>query len=186
MDPARPDSKSEIRIRRSRPDDASALAAYMADPAVYGQLLQLPYPSEVAWHARLSAPNAPGSMDLSLVAELGEQVVASAGLYSSSSHLRRRHTIGLGISVASPAQGRGVGDALMAALIDYADRWTPLLRIELTVFADNVRAIALYRRHGFVQEGYLRGYAIRHGEYADCLSMARWRPGPMAFPQQDT
>lgn len=184
MDPTRPDSSSEIRIRRSRPDDASALTALMADPAVFGQLLQLPHPSEAAWHARLSTPIAPGSMDISLVAELGGQVVASAGLYSSSSHVRRRHSVGLGIAVASPAQGRGVGKALMAALTDYADCWTPLLRIELTVYADNVRAIALYRRHGFVQEGYLRGYAIRHGEYADCLSMARWRPEPMGFPQR--
>lgn len=185
MDISRPAASPEIRVRRSRPEDANALATYMADPAVFGQLLQLPYPSEAAWHARLCAPNAPGSMDLSLVAELGGQVVASAWLFSGSSHLRRRHTIGLGISVALPAQGRGVGNALMAALIDYADSWTPLLRIELTVYADNLRAIALYRRHGFVQEGYLRGYAIRHGEYADCLSMARWRPEPMGFPQQD-
>jgi putative acetyltransferase len=51
------------------------------------------------------------------------------------------------------------------------------------VFADNARAIALYKRHGFVEEGRLRGYAIRHGEYADCLAMARWRPEAMALQQ---
>lgn len=183
MNPARSAPSSEITIRRSRPDDAAAIAAYMADPAVFAQVLQLPHPSEAMWRERLSTPVVPGSMDISLVAELGGQVVASAGLFGTSHLLRRRHAIGLGIAVAVPAQGKGVGDALMAALTDYADNWTTLLRIELTVFADNARAIALYRRHGFVEEGRLRGYAIRHGEYADCLSMARWRPEPMAHPQ---
>ena len=183
MNPARSASTSEISIRRSRPDDAAALAAYMADPAVFGQLLQLPHPSEAMWRERLSTPAVPGSMDIQLVAELGGQVVASAGLFGTSPMLRRRHVIGLGISVAVPAQGQGVGDALMASLTDYADNWTTLLRIELTVFADNARAIALYKRHGFVEEGRLRGYAIRHGEYADCLAMARWRPEAMALSQ---
>jgi L-phenylalanine/L-methionine N-acetyltransferase len=183
VNPARSAQPSEITIRRSRPDDAAAIAAYMADPAVFAQVLQLPHPSEAMWRERLSTPAVPGSMDISLVAELGGQVVASAGLFGSSPLLRRRHAISLGIAVAVPAQGKGVGDALMAALTDYADNWTTLQRIELTVFADNARAIALYQRHGFVEEGRLRGYAIRHGEYADCLSMARWRPEPMAHPQ---
>ena len=37
----------------------------------------------------------------------------------------------------------------MTSLCDYADRWGQVLRIELQVFADNARAIALYRSFGF-------------------------------------
>jgi putative acetyltransferase len=82
----------------------------------------------------------------------------------------------LGIAIASDAQGQGVGSTLMKALCDWADQWGQVLRIELTVFTDNVRAIGLYRRFGFVQEGMHRGYALRDGAYADTYSMARLHP----------
>jgi putative acetyltransferase len=69
----------------------------------------------------------------------------------------------------------------MQAICDYADRWAQVLRLELTVFADNDRAIALYRRFGFVEEGRHRGFAMRDGRYVDALAMARWHPSPPAL-----
>lgn len=59
-----------------------------------------------------------------------------------------------------------------------------LLRIELGVFTDNAPAIALYQRFGFRHEGAHRGYALRHGLYADVHSMARLHPNPptIAWP----
>jgi RimJ/RimL family protein N-acetyltransferase len=47
-----------------------------------------------------------------------------------------------------------------------------LTRIELTVYADNVRAIALYRSVGFQQEGVLKDAALIDGVYLDSLLMA--------------
>jgi len=73
-------------------------------------------------------------------------------------------------------QGRGIGTALMTALIDAADNWHAIKRLELTVFTDNVRAIRLYERFGFEREGILRAFAFRAGAYADALAMARVRP----------
>jgi len=55
----------------------------------------------------------------------------------------------------------------MQALCDYADHWAQVLRIELSVFTDNERAIRLYRSLGFEHEGTHRCYALRHGRYAD-------------------
>jgi putative acetyltransferase len=66
----------------------------------------------------------------------------------------------------------------MTALCSYADQWLGTLRIELTVFADNEPAQALYRRHGFEVEGRLRAYALRDGAYEDVLMMARLHPQP--------
>ena len=63
----------------------------------------------------------------------------------------------------------------MTALIDAADKWLDLRRIELTVFADNERAIRLYERFGFEREGIMRAYAFRDGRYADGVMMARLR-----------
>ncbi len=75
-------------------------------------------------------------------------------------------------------QSGGEGTALMQAACDYADRWPQLLRLELTVFVDNARAVALYRRFGFQEEGRHRAYALRDGACVDVLSMARLHPHP--------
>jgi len=48
-----------------------------------------------------------------------------------------------------------------------------LVRVELTVFTDNERAIHLYEKFGFVKEGVKRLAAIRNGKYEDVLMMAR-------------
>jgi len=172
-------TRTEIRIRRSQIDDAAALARIMSHPEVLPGLLQLPYGNEEIWKQRLSDNLAPArSQDLQLVAEIGGAVVGNAGLGMTGASPRRRHVMHLGMAVAPEAQGRGVGKALMAALVDYADNWGQVLRIELGVYADNERAIGLYQRFGFEIEGRQRAYALRAGRYVDSLMMARLHPNP--------
>jgi putative acetyltransferase len=130
------------------------------------------------WKAKLADILAPGKPDLSLAAELDGEVVGNAGLHPWGTAPRRRHAMHLGIAVLPSAQGCGVGSALMQALCDYADRWAQVLRLELTVYTDNERAIALYRKFGFVTEGTHRAYALRDGRYVDVLAMARLHPDP--------
>ena len=167
-----------ITIRRATTKDAAAYAGIMRAPEVLANLMQLPYPTEELWQARLAESSAAGRTDLLLVAERDSLVVGTAGLHPAGPALRRRHAMHLGISVAPEAQGQGVGKALMQALCDYADRWAQALRIELTVFTDNARAISLYTRFGFEREGTLRAYAMRDGRYADVYAMARLHPNP--------
>lgn len=171
-----------VVIRRMESRDAAAMARMMADPGVYTGLMQMPFPSEAQWAARLAPPEPDGSAGLRLVAELGGEVVGSLGLHPVEGRVRRRHAATLGISVATAAQGRGIGKALMQAALDYADRWAQILRIELQVYPDNLRAIALYERFGFVHEGRHRAYALRDGVYVDSLSMARLHPNPPQLP----
>lgn len=173
---------SGITIRRARTGDAEAFARLMSDPLVLPGLLQSPYPSIEAWRQRLAEHDAPGRADLVLVAEIDGEVVGNAGLHASGPALRRRHAMGMGIAVASAFQRRGVGSALLSALLDAADRWLGVLRIELTVYTDNLAAIALYRRFGFEFEGTHRAYALRDGQYVDVHAMARLHPNPPRWP----
>ncbi len=166
-----------IQVRRARPADAAGFARLMGEPGVYANLMQLPLPSEELWRKRLETLAEPDRPDLQLVAEVDGRLVGSAGLHPAP-QLRRRHVAMLGISVATEFQGQGVGSALMQALCGYADGWGQLLRIELTVFTDNTRAIALYQRFGFRHEGTHRAYALRDGVYADVHAMARLHPRP--------
>ena len=66
----------------------------------------------------------------------------------------------------------------MAAMCDYSDRWVGALRVELSVYTDNARAIGLYRKFGFEIEGTMRGYAMRDGQFTDTHAMARFHPHP--------
>ena len=167
-----------ITVRRARLDDAAAIAATMADPAVQPGLLQLPFADEAFWRKRITdMPGGSAVNELFLVAELGGRVVGNAGLQGIA-NLRRRHVMSFGIAVDSSVHGQGVGSALMAALLDWADNWAQVLRIELGVYADNQRAIALYERFGFEHEGRHRAHAMRNGEYVDTLAMARLHPKP--------
>jgi L-phenylalanine/L-methionine N-acetyltransferase len=171
----------DITIRRSQVSDAAAMAQLMSHPEVLPGLLQLPHASTEQWEQRLKNNLPPGGTDLPLVAVADGEVIGSAGLHGTGPALRRRHVMQLGMAVAPPAQGRGVGKALMAALIDYADNWGQVLRIELCVYVDNERALKLYQRFGFEIEGRLRGYALRAGHYVDSYAMARLHPNPPSW-----
>jgi putative acetyltransferase len=162
------DKTPVIAIRAIRASDAAPMAAIRGDAAVLPNLLALPFQRVAdaeAWYAKLT-PN-----DYAVVAEIDGVVAGSASLHRQGG--RRAHVALLGMMVAPDWQGQGVGSALMRDLITLADRWLDLKRLELNVFADNSRAIALYRKFGFVIEGRQRGYAFRDGSYADSLSMAR-------------
>jgi putative acetyltransferase len=178
------DPLASLVVRRATVDDAPGFAGTIGAPEVYPQLLQMPHASVEQWRARLAEMLAPGKPDLLLVALSDGEFVGGGGLHVTAASPRRRHVMSLGIHVHPAWQGRGVGARLMAAICDYADNWMALLRLELTVYTDNLRAQALYRRFGFVDEGVHRAYAMRDGVYVDSLSMARLNPAPLrGFPR---
>jgi L-phenylalanine/L-methionine N-acetyltransferase len=111
-----------------------------------------------------------------IVVEIDGQVVGHAGLMIYTR--RRGHVGSIGMGVDERFQGRGAGTALMAALIDLADNWYNLHRLELEVYCDNAGAVHLYEKFGFVLEGTHRDYAFRDGRFVDAYSMARMRPRP--------
>lgn len=179
MSGARPARLDGVTLRRGRPDDAEDFAAMMNDPLVYPGVMQLPYTDPAFWRERLAGNvGGPGQAELQLVAVHDGRVIGGAGLHVAAPHVRRRHVMHLGMTVAGPWQGRGVGGLLLAALCEHADRWLGVLRLELTVYADNLHAIALYRKHGFEIEGTHRAYVLRDGRYVDAHAMARLHPCP--------
>lgn len=102
-------------------------------------------------------------------------IIGSAGLTVNANH-RTRHSGSMGIMVHKDYQNMGVGTALMEAIIDIADNWLVLIRVELTVFEDNERAIHLYEKFGFEKEGLKRLAGIRKGKYENEYLMARINP----------
>lgn len=163
---------TDVIIRRAAMNDADALAQLYAHVGTYSGTLQLPHSSAALWRARLERPPEEA---ISLVALLDGGIVGQASLHMEK-NMRRRHAAHIGIGVADPFAGKGVGTALMAELINLADNWLQLLRLELTVFVDNQSAQGLYRKFGFEVEGTHRAYAMRNGVLMDVHAMARMHP----------
>jgi putative acetyltransferase len=161
---------SGLVIRATTVADVPALCSLANEPGYRAGTLRLPYQTVEEtgrWFAAL------GSNDHPLVAVLDDEVVGNIGLHRQRG--RRCHVGVLGMGVRDAMRRRGIGTALLAAVVDLADNWLDLRRLELTVFVDNAAGIALYTRFGFVQEGVLRGYAYRAGSHVDALAMARLR-----------
>ena len=168
-----PRKAEPIVLRAAEPEDAVGVAALYADERVYSGLLQLPFPRPSYWQQRLSGDDPD---QLNLLALSGAEIIGHGFLGRPHPHARRRHVGAIGMAVHPDWQRRGVGSRLLAALIDRADRWMQMTRLELEVYCDNLAAIALYRKFGFVEEGRLRAYAFRDGAYADVWAMARLKP----------
>lgn len=83
---------------------------------------------------------------------------------------------GIRIAVDADYRDRGVGTEAMRLAIDYVFESLPIHRLSLEVFSFNPRAIAVYRKLGFVQEGVLRDALHWDGEFHDTILMSILRP----------
>lgn len=166
-----PSSSPSIVLERFTETHAEAVAALYNVPAVTRQVLQMPFQSVDLWRKRAASDN---ERRVSLVAIQAGAVVAQGSL-EQFSRIRQSHCGEVGMAVALEWQGQGIGRQLLTGLLEVADNWMKLRRVELSVYADNQTAIALYRKLGFEDEGLLRDYAIRDGQFTDALIMARLR-----------
>jgi L-phenylalanine/L-methionine N-acetyltransferase len=165
-----PSEPGGFSLRSTRVTDFEQITILSNLPLYRAGTLRLPYQSLEQTQKWLESH---GSRTLSIVAEIEGQIVGVAGLQRFDG--RRLHAADLGIGVHDKFTGQGIGKALLGALIDAADNWLNIRRIELTVFADNTPAIRLYEKFGFETEGLLKAYAFREGRFADALAMARVR-----------
>ncbi|WED28587.1 GNAT family N-acetyltransferase [Vibrio sp. DW001] len=162
-------NKKEIIVRHSEAKDAQGITQVYQCENAYSNTLQLPFPDGAVWESRIA--NKPDNI-YSFVAEIDGEIVGNLG-FEVFANLRRRHAGSFGMGVKDEQQGKGIGSALLSTMIELADNWLNLKRLELTVFIDNASAIALYKKFGFVIEGESEDYAFRKGEFVSVYHMAR-------------
>ncbi len=109
--------------------------------------------------------------DVMLLAVEKQEVVGWCDIVTTADRPTVAHVGTLGMGIAESHRGRGLGSRLLASAVSAA--WTRGLgRVQLLVFTDNVRAQALYLKHGFVVEG-TRRRVVRIGDtYHDDHMMA--------------
>ncbi|MGE5623698.1 MAG: GNAT family N-acetyltransferase [Methanocella sp.] len=160
----------DYQIRPVRVEDAEAVNELRRQPGV----MEFTYaiPTERVAESRKYFESL-GPNDHVLVVEVAGRVVGIGGLHVQTG--KRRHLGTVGISIHDDFQGQGLGRALMTALLDLADNYLGLRRVQLDTWADNARAIHLYESLGFEVEGRQREAVYRRGEYLDLILMARLR-----------
>jgi putative acetyltransferase len=158
----------DFLIRPVRLEDAGELNELRRQPQVCEFTYALP--SERAGDSRRYLEGL-GPNDHVFVAEVEGRVVGVAGLHVQTG--KRRHLGEVGLAVHDDFQNRGIGRALLETLLDLADNYLDLHRVELDTWADNARALRLYESLGFVVEGQKREAVFRRGAYLDVVIMGR-------------
>lgn len=86
------------------------------------------------------------------------------------------HVYQLTIVVHAGYEGKGIGTALMQSVCEWAMYTNRVHKIELLVRSTNNRALSLYRKFGFIEEGRFRDRVrFPDGSYIDEVAMA-WFP----------
>ncbi|MEM9267554.1 MAG: GNAT family N-acetyltransferase [Pseudomonadota bacterium] len=167
-----------IEIRAPLPQDVGPVTALMNLPGVRAGTGRLPFTPEALVEKRLFQA---GPRSHPLVATYDEKVAGHSTLRQRDG--RQAHAGDVYLLVGDPFWGQGIGRALMDAMIDLADRWLGLRRLQLEVFVENERAVKLYEAFGFEIEGRLRSDTLVDGTLADSYVMGRLiDPPPREYP----
>ena len=164
-----------MRIRPIRMEDAYFMSELRTMEGIYENL-----PSIYSERVNFSQNFIQGlslETDHMLVAESftnnSIKILGIAGLHVNRNP-RQRHCANINIMVHPAYHHRGIGKQLMNKLIDIADNWIMLKKIELEVVSDNIPAINLYKKYNFKEEGVKKYGVVKRGKYKDIILMARY------------
>jgi phosphinothricin acetyltransferase len=107
-----------------------------------------------------------------LVFRDGPEVLGWAALSRVSQRMCYAGVCEVSVYVASSARGRGIGSALLGALVERSEAngiWT----LQASVFPENQASVHTHLRHGFRIVGRRERIAQQHGVWRDTLLLER-------------
>lgn len=165
----------DVVIREAIPEDAEALLQLSQQVALETEYLVMDEagmaltPEMLAVHLEnlYDSPN-----NLLLVVFVNDQLVGNASVKASPEY-RVAHIGEIGISILKEFWGIGLGSLLMEEILYWAQESQVIRRLELTVQAQNERAIHLYQKFDFELEATMvRGARDNQGAFLDVHLMS--------------
>jgi len=164
--------RTDLVIRPARPDDAEQLTTLTQEMVREGAVLRdgpgVPSytPEQTRWmteRARERIMRATSSdSDLILVAEVDGHIVGEVSFTTESPGVRPG-TAAAGAGVKRELRNQGIGSALLAQAVEWAQGANSVKRVLLSVRTENAAAIHLYQKHGF----QFQRKPYRHPDFPD-------------------
>jgi RimJ/RimL family protein N-acetyltransferase len=170
-------SGQEVTIRDARPDDAERLLVFLnallKDGEGQVRTLDEGVPTleqERAWvRGMRENPD-----ELVLLAEVGEEIVGLLDFHQLKA-ARLKHGGWFGTGLPPAWRSDGIGSMLVGSLLEWAPSAPTIQKIDLAVLANNSRAIGLYKKFGFREEGRRERYIrVSESEFLDDVLMAKF------------
>lgn len=160
-----------VVLRRPELKDVQKLYLYRNDPAVTDLLggFTSGYSVEdlkdwVAFHRNRT------DEVLWVIADSEDTCIGHTGLYQLDHRVRKAE---FAIMIGDKNYwNKGIGTQVTKAVIDFGFKQLNLHRISLYVLASNPRAVHVYQKIGFQQEGILRDNQFKNGQYLDVIVMS--------------
>ncbi|WP_394139968.1 GNAT family N-acetyltransferase [Cytobacillus oceanisediminis] len=102
-------------------------------------------------------------------------VVVGWIVFKSQKKKRLSHTGSITMLVSKNFRGMGIGEILLKALLAWAEKNPSVEKVSLGVFSNNHRAISLYKKMGFLEEGRkIKEFKLSEHEYIDDILMCKF------------
>lgn len=163
-------------LRSPGAEDAEAMLDYMKETSRetyfllrYPEELTLTQEQEKRWLQRVLD----SKKEVMINAVIEGELAGNASVYGIRESVKMGHRAGFAIAVREKFWHKGLGKLLIEeALKIAADMGYE--QIELGVFDDNAKAVALYKKYGFEEWGRMKhAFRLKDGTYRDEILMGR-------------
>jgi len=162
----------KIVLRYARESDLDAYFAFLLDPEMTlltGSQGEFSRESIAAWIRKIGVQHEDRVDFIIISKETGE--LAGEVVLNEMDTVNRSANIRIGLEGARHC-GKGYGTEAMLHMLRYGFDTLGLHRIHLGVYSFNPRAVHVYRKLGFKQEGIERDVLFQNGEFHDMIVMA--------------
>ncbi len=163
----------KVIIRKVNKSDAKALVEYVNIIAGQSDFLTFgvgEFDVSIEEEEKIIENSLKKDNKLFIIAEYKGEIIGNLN-FSGGSRQRTVHTGEFGISVLRAYWGNKIGEELINYLINWSKKTGIIRKINLRVRTDNERAICLYRKLGFVEEGILKRDFLIDDNFYDSLMM---------------
>ena len=150
-------------------NDTEIYTKWLNDEAVAANIGQYRKVVSLVTEQKYLENAAAGGQNYAIVLLDGDKLIGNISLFDESA-IDRTATLGLFIGDGEN-RGKGYGAEAIRLLLDYGFNTLNLVNVMLTVHSDNPRAIACYKKAGFLEIGRRRNAVYAAGRTVDLIYM---------------